>query len=62
MSKGLMDFVPFIPIIEALCNKGLKPRHELEIKDAIGTEITKETQLSYLKDNFNIKERKDILD
>lgn len=61
MSKNLVEFRPYIPIIHALCNKGLKARHEEEIKEAITIEISPETKLHDLK-NIGIKEKREVLE
>ena len=61
MAKQLIEFNKYIPIIEALCNKGLKQRHEADIKEAIGIDMSSETKLNELK-NIGIEDKRDVLD
>jgi hypothetical protein len=50
MKNELQDFQQYLPIIEALCNNGLKTRHNNEISKIIQVDITeKDKNLQELK-------------
>ena len=62
MKTELTDFKQWIPIIDALCNKGLKTRHINEITQIVGMNVSeKETKLDTLR-NLQVDKYKDALE
>jgi dynein heavy chain len=62
MKVELMDFKQWIPIIDALCNQGLKTRHINEITKIVGINVSeKDTKLDTLR-QMQIDKHKDLLE
>ena len=62
MKNELADFKQYLPIIDSLCNPGLKTRHNNEVSKLIGLNVTeKDMKLDTLK-SMEITKHKDILE